>query len=187
MRGVLAAVCALVVVACSRDEPSASEQASAASARLAEQEQDAPPEVAEPPSSEVAQDEVRQRTAVSKLELLHERIDHADTAEERRETLQALTEAFEGLPGEGKFVLAKQDLAYRAARLALESEEAALAKRWAERGLELSREVDVGRANLLLALADAERALGNDEREREVLMQALTVNQKILKEELRDP
>lgn len=135
---------------------------------------------------EVRNEEGRGIAPSSSLRATHELIDRAE-ADDPTAALQAIESAFEQLADSGTELLAKQDLAFRAAEISLSTGAARDARSWAERGLELSDEPSAPRANLLVVLADAERALGRPQRERAALMEALQLNQVLLEKELEHP
>jgi hypothetical protein len=80
----------------------------------------------------------------------------------------------------------RQDLAARAAELLLQ-QTPARARESALRGLSLSSAPSVLRANLLLALADAEEALKNEDQTRKALVEALSINEKLFESEMQTP
>ncbi len=125
------------------------------------------------------------------LRLAHEEADDARTPAERAEALASIGRLFEArLPGgvdDPATRALRQDLASRAARLALELGRSAEALDWATRGLGLSSAPTVLRANLLLVRADALEATGQREAARAALVEALAINQQLLDQELENP
>lgn len=81
----------------------------------------------------------------------------------------------------------RQDIAGRLSRLALERGELERARSWAERGLGFHEGPSVFRANLFVARANAERALGDADAASASLLEALKVNERLLEQELENP
>jgi len=81
----------------------------------------------------------------------------------------------------------RQDIAGRLSKLALDRGDPRGARSWADRGLDFRREPSVFRANLFIARANAERALGNADAASASLFEALKVNQQLLEVELENP
>jgi len=119
----------------------------------------------------------------------HAGVDGAQSSDDKNDALRRIAVVLDEatpLP-EASAAPVKQDLASRAARLALELGRADEARGWAERGLALGNGMPFFRANLLVELADAERMLGKNEAAREHLVQALGINQDLLDRELEEP
>lgn len=124
----------------------------------------------------------------AKLKQVHQFADTATSREEKQEAARRLTAAFEEAAHTTSphVVAVRQDLAARASQLQLE--EAPLeAKRLAEMGLALSDAPSVLRANLFIALADAEEALAKPSEARSALVSALAINQQLFEAELMHP
>ena len=105
------------------------------------------------------------------------------------EALAELERTF-ALPGSGPretVMEARRDLANQAARLLLLARRPKEALAWSERGLDLDPEPPALRAGLLITRADAWEALAEPGRARESLLEALLVNQTLLKKELETP
>jgi hypothetical protein len=83
--------------------------------------------------------------------------------------------------------LLAQELVARASRLYLAAGQATRALPLVQRGLDLSAEPTVARAELLMILADCQNAVGNTELERAALLQALSVHELLFKKELNGP
>ena len=119
----------------------------------------------------------------------HRLADEARSLADQEAALHALQRAFERYsfgPTEAGLLL-RQDLADRSAKLCLALRRPQAAFDWTERGLGISRVPSLVRANLLLTKAEALGTLGNESAARGVLLQALTMNQALLKKELKDP
>ncbi len=127
------------------------------------------------------------------LERAHRLADDAMAHEAQRmnrgSAREALARAFErsGVGPRDTVLLARQDLADRAARLALLDGVPMEALEWTQRGLALSESATVTRASLLLTRADTYLALGEPDLARKELVTALGVNQALLDKELETP
>lgn len=147
----------------------------------------APPPAPAPPSA------VSSKNAawITQLREVHQAVDGAQTPAKKRAALGGLEQLFESRPPQdmlaAELLPVRQDLADRAARLELSLGNAQDALSWTSRGLGLSTEPSVFRANLLLTTADAHEALGQKKPARTALMQALKVNRALLDRELENP
>lgn len=169
---------------CSRFEESAGEAAS--DTAPSERQEDATPHPEQSdgtPPQESPEDVLGQ-----KLRKVHEEADAARSLEEKLASAQSLLSLYEAISSGNSphLISVRQDLLARAAHFQLESSPAH-AKESAERGLLLSRAPSVLRANLFLALADAEEALGSQERAKKALMEALAINEQLFESEMETP
>lgn len=123
-----------------------------------------------------------------RLRKIHEAADAATTAEERAAAGADLLSLYESLGAENSphLISVRQDLAARAAQLLLETSPAR-SRKAAEQALEISAAPSVLRANLFLALADAEEALGNTEKAKKALVLALSINEELFESEMNTP
>jgi len=78
----------------------------------------------------------------------------------------------------------KQDLAFRLAEIDLEAGQAADARQWADRGLELGRGRDLFTGNLLVARGRAKEALGEEREAAADYFEALEINDDLLRRTL---
>lgn len=123
-----------------------------------------------------------------RLRKVHEEADAARSQKEKSLSAERLLSLYEATGAESSphFLSVRQDLAARAAQLLLE-ESPSRAKESAERGLSLSNAPSVVRANLLLALADAEEALRNPSKAKRALVEALVINEELFQSEMEAP
>lgn len=123
-----------------------------------------------------------------RLRKLHETADAATTAEERAAAGADLLALYESLSAENSphLISVRQDLAARAAQLLLATSPAR-SRDAAKAGLRLSSAPSVLRANLFLALADAEEALENPEEAKNALVFALSINEELFESEINTP
>lgn len=115
----------------------------------------------------------------------------ADAASEPRVAEAALAEAFArpvpaGVTAEDARVV-RQDLAYRAASIALADERPEDARRHADRGLALGAATDIFTANLYVVRGQAREALGDAIGAASDYHEALLVNERLLDRLLDDP
>jgi hypothetical protein len=130
----------------------------------------------------------------AQLKEAHQIADSAASGEEKQRAAERLAALFDAVAsleetpaGTSPHVVAvRQDLAARASQLWLEHAPKD-AKRLAERGLALSETPSVLRANLYIALADAEEALGRPSEARSALVSALSINAQLFEAELEHP
>lgn len=179
--GVMVALAA-TIASCARDKPAHEDRTVAPTS--------APTTPSpEPPLTPSTADSKAQQTALpEQLRALHEAADHADSSEERRHAADELLEMFRRTETETSphLISVRQDLAARAASLLIESSPER-AKAAAESGLRISDSPSVLRANLFIALADAEEALGRETEARKALLRALTINEELFESELKSP
>jgi tetratricopeptide (TPR) repeat protein len=81
----------------------------------------------------------------------------------------------------------QQDLWFRLAEVALSAQQHAQALQAVEQGLALGRDTDVFTANLWIARGETLQALGRDTEAASSYFEALTINQRLLAELLREP
>jgi hypothetical protein len=127
--------------------------------------------------------------AIASLRKLHADVDAAESPAQMRAVEARLESAFEAewplQPSEAAPL--RQDLAERAARLALAQDRVEEARKWAQKGLDVADGQPFLRANLLVALADAERQANALDSARGHLLEALAINQELLDRELEHP
>jgi len=123
-----------------------------------------------------------------RLRALHEAADQATSKEERLHAADELLMMFEDTRRGDSYhlVSVRQDLAARASHLLLDSSPER-AKAAAESGLLLSLAPSVLRANLFIALADAEEALGDPVATKKALLHALAINEALFESEMESP
>lgn len=123
-----------------------------------------------------------------RLRKLHEDADAATSPEERAAAGERLLSLYEALSAENSphLISIRQDLAARAAQLLLATSPSR-SRKSAQDGLELSTAPSVLRANLFLALADADETLGNKENAQKSLVEALAINEKLFETEIEAP
>lgn len=131
------------------------------------------------------------RSWLRELQVAHRAADDARDPTSRKAALELLTDLYQRgdtLPrAVEEIVQLRQDIAVRAARLALASSDEMAALAWVERGLDLSGEPSVLAATLWMVAADAHEARGDLADARRALQQALAINQQLLDRELEDP
>lgn len=182
--GLLVLALCVALMGCSRVDKSARKAAS----------DPVPPELREEatPDSEQSGSAPPQNSPAAalsqKLREVHEAADSARSREQKLAAARNLLSLYESISSEGSphLISVQQDLLARAAHFQLESSPAR-AKELVERGLLLSSTPSILRANLFLALADAEEALGNQERAKKALMEALAINENLFESEMETP
>lgn len=179
--GVYCLVLALCAAACSRAEDSTSRQQV-----VLKQEADPPDRNVDPlpppPSTHGSP------SLAEQLREVHEGADSARSAREKTLSAERLLSLYEatGTEDSPHLLAVRQDLAARAAQLLME-EAPDRAKESAQLGLNLSQTPSVLRANLFLALADAEEALGNRAQAKRALLEALVINEELFRSEMETP
>lgn len=180
--GALSLVLALSVTAwgCSRAENAVQKEQAAAGERALRSEQG--------PARQARRPKEVSPPLAEQLRKVHAEADAARSKKEKARSSQRLLSLFDATEGESSphLTSVRQDLAARAAELLLD-ESPEQAKQSAERGLFLSNTPTVLRANLLLVLADAEEALGNQDKAKRALVEALLINEELFKSEIETP
>ncbi len=118
---------------------------------------------------------------------VHRQADLGGGSDQKHKLAQEMADlaAFSRAPHSKQHLLLKQDLAARSARLFLETHDIPKAKSTIERALAHGKTATVGRAQLLMLLADCEKAQGDNDAERRALLEALSIHRELFSKELQ--